>query len=248
MWYTDLVWAGVRLRPREHAAEELSHYSTGTADIEYAFPFLDAGEFGELEGIAHRGDFDLRSHMEGKLDPATRPLQVELGADGKPKWRGSGKDLSYRDDLTNERYIPHVIEPSAGADRGTLAFLCEAYHEDQAPDEKGQMQTRVVMKFHPRIAPVKAAVFPLVKKDGMPEVAQDIYRALKKHMVAFYDEKGAVGRRYRRQDEAGTPFCITVDGQTLQDKTVTIRDRDTLEQWRVKVDDVVSETQSRIDQ
>jgi glycyl-tRNA synthetase len=247
-WYTDLGLAGERLRLREHAAEELSHYSTGTADIEYAFPFLDQGEFGELEGIAHRGDFDLRSHMEGKLDPSTRPLQVELGGDGKPKWKGSGKDLSYRDDLTNERYVPHVIEPSAGADRGTLAFLCEAYQEDQAPDEKGQMQTRIVMKFHPRIAPVKAAVFPLVKKDGMPEIAQDIYRALKKQMVAFYDEKGAVGRRYRRQDEAGTPFCITVDGQTLQDKTVTIRDRDTLEQWRVKVDDVVGEIRSRIDQ
>jgi glycyl-tRNA synthetase len=246
-WYTDLGLSSKRLQLREHAAEELSHYSTGTADIEYAFPFLDKGEFGELEGIAHRGDFDLRSHMEGKLDPATRPLAVELGADGKPKWKGSGKDLSYRDDLTNERYIPHVIEPSAGADRGTLAFLCEAYHEDQAPDEKGQMQSRVVMKFHPRIAPVKVAVFPLVKKDGMPEVAQDIYRALKKHMVAFYDEKGAVGRRYRRQDEAGTPFCITVDGQTLQDKTVTIRDRDTLEQRRLKVDDVVSEVQRRIE-
>ncbi|MEX2140871.1 MAG: glycine--tRNA ligase [Pirellulales bacterium] len=245
-WYTDLGLASQRLRLREHAAEELSHYSTGTADIEYAFPFLDEGEFGELEGIAHRGDFDLRSHMEGKLDPAARPLAVELGSDGKPKWKGSGKDLTYRDDLTNERYTPHVIEPSAGADRGTLAFLCEAYHEDQAPDDKGQMQTRLVMRFHPRIAPVKAAVFPLVKKDGMPEIAQDIYRALKKHMVAFYDEKGAVGRRYRRQDEAGTPYCITVDGQTLQDKTVTIRDRDTLEQWRVNVNDVVSEIQNSI--
>jgi len=247
-WYTDLGLASDRLQLREHAAEELSHYSTGTADIEYAFPFLSEGEFGELEGVAHRGDFDLRSHMEGKLDPKTRPLQVELGSDGKPKWRGSGKDLSYRDDLTNERYIPHVIEPSAGADRGALAFLCEAYQEDRAPDDKGEMQSRVVMKFHPRIAPVKAAVFPLVKKDGMPEIAQDIYRALKRHMVAFYDEKGAVGRRYRRQDEAGTPYCVTVDGQTLQDKTVTIRDRDTLEQWRVKVDDVIGEIQRRIAQ
>jgi glycyl-tRNA synthetase len=247
-WYTDLGLASDRLQLREHAAEELSHYSTGTADIEYAFPFLSAGEFGELEGVAHRGDFDLRSHMEGKLDPKTRPLKVELAADGKAKWKGSGKDLSYRDDLTNERYIPHVIEPSAGADRGALAFLCEAYHEDQAPDDKGEMQSRIVMKFHPRIAPVKAAVFPLVKKDGMPEVAQDIYRALKKVMVAFYDEKGAVGRRYRRQDEAGTPYCVTVDGQTLQDKTVTIRDRDSLEQWRVKADDVVSEIQARIAQ
>jgi len=245
-WYLDLGLSRERLQMREHHADELSHYSTGTADIEYAFPFLPPGEFGELEGIAHRGDFDLRSHMEGKLDPATRPLQVELGPDGKPKWRGSGKDLSYRNELTNEKYIPHVIEPSAGADRGTLAFLCEAYHEDQAPDDKGEMQTRVVMKFHPRIAPIKAAVFPLVKKDGMPEIAQEIYRALKKHMVAYYDEKGAVGRRYRRQDEAGTPYCITVDGQTLQDRTVTIRDRDTLEQWRVKVDDVVDEIRKRI--
>jgi glycyl-tRNA synthetase len=246
-WYLDLGLSSERLQMREHHTEELSHYSCGTADIEYAFPFLPPGEFGELEGIAHRGDFDLRSHMEGKLDPNSKPeLKVELGPDGKPKWRGSGKDLSYRDELTNERFTPHVIEPSAGADRGTLAFLCEAYHEDQAPDEKGEMQTRVVMKLHPRIAPVKAAVFPLVKKDGMPEVAQDIYRALKKEMVAYYDEKGAVGRRYRRQDEAGTPYCITVDGQTLQDQTVTIRDRDTLEQWRVKVDDVVSEVQARV--
>ena len=126
--------------------------------------------------------------------------------------------------------MPHVIEPSAGADRGALAFLCEAYTEDEAPDEKGQMQTRTVMKLHPRLAPIKAAVFPLVKKDGMPEVAQEIYGELKQHMTVFYDEKGAVGRRYRRQDEAGTPFCITVDTETLSDKTVTIRDRDSLEQ------------------
>lgn len=245
-WYTDLGLAGARLRLREHHADELSHYSTGTADIEYAFPFLPEGDFGELEGIAHRGDFDLRSHMEGKLDPRTRPLQLELGPDGKPRHRGSGKDLSYRDDVTNQRYIPHVIEPSAGADRATLAFLCEAYTEDQAPDDSGQLQTRVVMKFHPRIAPIKAAVFPLVKKDGMPELAQDIYRALKRHCNVFYDEKGAIGRRYRRQDEAGTPYCITVDGQSLQDRTVTIRDRDSLQQWRVKVDDCVAEIRQRV--
>ena len=246
-WYTDLGLASERLQLREHHAEELSHYSTGTADIEYAFPFLPPGEFGELEGIAHRGDFDLRSHMEGKLDPNSKPeLKVELGPDGKPKWKGSGKDLTYRDDLTNERFTPHVIEPSAGADRGTLAFLCEAYHEDQAPDEKGEMQTRVVMKFHPRIAPIKAAVFPLVKKDGMPEIAQKIYRELKKHWNVFYDEKGAVGRRYRRQDEAGTPYCITVDSQTLADGTVTVRDRDSLKQWRVKADDIVNELAPRL--
>ena len=241
-WYTDLGLAGERLQLREHDAEELSHYSTGTADIEYAFPFLPAGEYGELEGIAHRGDFDLRSHMEGKLDEKTRPLEVQLGDDGKPKWRGSGKDLTYRDELTGEKFTPHVIEPSAGSDRATLAFLCEAYHEDEAPDEKGKMQKRTVMKFHPRLAPIKAAIFPLVKKDGMPEVAQRIYRDLKQAQIhVFYDEKGAVGRRYRRQDEVGTPYCITVDGETLKDGSVTIRDRDSLEQWRVKADDCVEE-------
>ena len=245
-WYVDLGLSGERLQLREHDADELSHYSTGTADIEYAFPFLDEGEFGELEGIAHRGDFDLRSHMEGKLDPKSCPLELELGEDGKPLWRGSGRDLSYRDAISGERYIPHVIEPSAGADRATLAFLCEAYHEDKAPDDKGNMQSRVVMRFHPRIAPVKAAVFPLVKKDGLPEVAQQIYASLKTHLSVFYDEKGAVGRRYRRQDEAGTPYCITVDGQTLVDGTVTIRDRDTLEQSRVPKQELLNELTQRM--
>jgi glycyl-tRNA synthetase len=245
-WYVDLGLSGERLQLREHDADELSHYSTGTADIEYAFPFLDEGEFGELEGIAHRGDFDLRSHMEGKLDPKSFPLELELGEDGKPLWRGSGRDLSYRDAISGERYIPHVIEPSAGADRATLAFLCEAYHEDEAPDDKGKMQSRVVMRFHPRIAPVKAAVFPLVKKDGLPEVAQQIYASLKTHLSVFYDEKGAVGRRYRRQDEAGTPYCITVDGQTLVDGTVTIRDRDTLEQSRVPKQELLNELTQRM--
>jgi len=246
-WYTDLGLSGQRLQLREHEQDELSHYSCGTADIEYAFPFLPEGEYGELEGIAHRGDFDLRSHSEGKLvKDEAGCLVVEQGPDGKPRHRGSGKDMSYRDDLSGERFIPHVIEPSAGADRAVLAFLCEAYCEDEAPDEKGKMQTRVVMKLHPRLAPIKAAVFPLVKKDGMPEKAQEIYRALKPHMNTFYDEKGAVGRRYRRQDEAGTPYCITVDGQTLQDDTVTIRDRDSLEQWRVKTSEVVDELRRRL--
>jgi len=246
-WYTGLGLASEKLRLRDHDPDELSHYSTGTADIEYAFPFLPRGEFGELEGVAHRGDFDLRSHMEGKLDPNSCPLTVERNEHGQPKWRGSGKDLTYRDETTNDRFTPHVIEPSAGADRATLAFLCEAYCEDEAPDEKGQMQTRTVMKFHPRLAPVKAAVFPLVKKDGMPEIAKDLYRELKKDVSVFYDEKGAIGRRYRRQDEAGTPFCVTIDGQTVQDQTVTIRDRDTLEQSRVKLADVPGELRRRIE-
>ncbi|MGE0607455.1 MAG: glycine--tRNA ligase [Pirellulales bacterium] len=264
-WYTDLGLSNERLRLREHDPDELSHYSTGTADIEYGFPFLPPGEFGELEGIAHRGDFDLRSHMEGKLDPKTRPLEVEKDADGKPKHRGSGKDFYYFDEeqwaraveggladtkenKRNEkyRYLPHVIEPSAGADRATLAFLCEAYCEDTAPDENGKPQTRTVLKLHPRLAPIKAAIFPLVKKDGMPEIAQKIYRELKQDFNVFYDEKGAVGRRYRRQDEVGTPYCITIDSQTLQDGTVTIRDRDTLKQWRIKADECQAEIKQRL--
>ena len=245
-WYKELGLSDELLIMREHHPEELAHYSVGTADIEYAFPFLPEGEYGELEGIAHRGDFDLRSHMEGKLDPNTNPMTVQLDENGKPKHKGSGRDLSYRDLETNDKFVPHVIEPSAGADRGALAFLCEAYTEDEAPDEKGKMQTRTVMKLHPRLAPIKAAIFPLVKKEGMPEIARDLYGELKQHMGAFYDEKGAVGKRYRRQDEVGTPYCITIDGDTLTDKTVTIRDRDSLEQTRVKIDDVVGEIQSRL--
>ncbi len=237
-WYVGLGLAGERLRLRDHSSEELSHYSCGTADIEYAFPFLPRGEFGELEGIAHRGDFDLRSHMEGKLVRKGSDLVVETGPDGKPRHRGSGKDLSYFDDQTRERYVPHVIEPSAGADRATLAFLCEAYTEDKVPDENGKLTERVVLKVHPRLAPFKAAIFPLVNKDGMPEIAQRLYRELKREFNLFYDDKGAVGRRYRRQDEAGTPYCFTIDGQTLQDNTVTIRDRDTLKQERLKLDEV----------
>jgi glycyl-tRNA synthetase len=241
-WYLDLGLPRERLQLREHHQEELSHYSIGTADIEYAFPFLPAGEFGELEGVAHRGDFDLRSHMEGKLDPNSKPkLKVELGEDGKPKYRGSGKDLSYFDDQTRERFVPHVIEPSAGADRATLAFLCEAYREDNVPDENGKPRERVYLKLHPRLAPLKAAVFPLVKKDGMPEIAEKIYRDLKKRFNVFYDLNGSVGKRYARQDEIGTPYCITVDGETLTNGTVTFRDRDTLKQWRVKADDCVNE-------
>ena len=246
-WYLDLGLAGDRLRLRDHEKAELSHYSCSTADIEYAFPFLPSGEFGELEGVAHRGDFDLRSHAEGKLVRQGDQFVVETDAEGKPRHRGSGKDLSYFDDQTKERFIPHVIEPSAGADRATLAFLCEAYREDEAPDEHGKPTKRLFMKLHPRLAPIKAAVFPLVKKDGMPEVAREIYKTLKPHFSVFYDEKSAVGRRYRRQDEVGTPFCITVDSQTLQDGTVTIRDRDTLRQWRVhKEDECLDELKTRL--
>jgi len=245
-WYLDLGLTEGRLRLREHDADELSHYSVGTADIEYAFPFLVDGEFGELEGIAHRGDFDLRSHMEGKLVRRDGQLVVESGADGKPRHRGSGKDLSYFDDISRERYVPHVIEPSAGADRAVLAFLCDAYHEDEVPDEEGKPRSRTVLRLHPRLAPVKAAILPLVKKDGMPEVAIDLYRRLKPHLACQYDEKGSVGRRYARQDEAGTPWCLTIDGETLSDRTVTLRDRDSLVQQRVPIDEVVGLLRDRL--
>ena len=211
-WYRDLGIKSEALRLREHGKEELSHYSQGTSDVEYLFPW----GWGELEGIAHRGDYDIQQHM-----------------------KFSGKDLSYFDDETKERFVPHVIEPSAGATRATLAFLCEAFAEDQAPNEKGQMETRTVLRLHPRLAPVKAAIFPLVKKDGMPERAHALHKELQKHFAVFYDEKGAVGRRYRRQDEAGTPFCLTIDGQTAQDQTVTIRDRDSMRQDRVALDKVL---------
>ncbi len=243
-WYTSLGIAAEHLILREHHKVELAHYSVGTADIEYEFPFLSEGEYGELEGVAHRGDFDLRSHMEGKLDS---DLNVELNEHGQPKHRGSGKDLSYFDDQARERFVPHVIEPSAGADRGTLAFLCEAYQQDEQPDDKGKMQSRTVLKLHPRLAPVKAAIFPLIKKEGMPEVAAKIYHEFREAGInAQYDQQGAIGRRYRRQDEIGTPFCITVDGQTADDQTVTLRDRDTLKQERIPINKVTEEIQSRL--
>jgi glycyl-tRNA synthetase len=213
-WYVDHGIKSDRLRLRDHDPDELAFYSTATADIEYSFPF----GVSELEGIAHRGDYDLSQHQ-----------------------KFSGKDLTYFDEEKKERYLPHVIEPSAGADRATLAFLCEAYEEDQVGGE-----TRTVLKFHPRFAPIKAAVFPLVKRDGMPEMAEKIYRDLKKQFNVFLDEKGAIGRRYRRQDEAGTPYCLTVDGQTLVDGTVTIRDRDSCQQKRIAVDAIAASLREAI--
>ena len=219
-WYVDLGLKSTKLRLRNHEKDELAHYARACADIEYEFPF----GISELEGVANRTDYDLTQHQ-----------------------KFSGKDMAYFDDQTKQRYIPYVIEPSGGVDRGVLAFLCEAYTEDQAPDENGQMQTRTVMKFHPRLAPVKVAVFPLVKKEGMPEIAEKIYRDCQAAgLSSFYDEKGAVGRRYRRQDEAGTPFCVTVDGQTLTDRTVTVRDRDSLSQDRIPADNVLAYVQDRL--
>jgi len=221
-WYVDLGLTSSKLRLRNHEPDELAHYARACADIEYEFPF----GLSELEGVANRTDFDLRQHQE---------------------FNTVGKDMTYFDDQTGQRYLPFVIEPSGGVDRAVLAFLCEAYTEDEAPDEKGKMKARTVMRLNPRLAPVKVAVFPLVKKEGMPEIARKIYRDCQSAGLAcFYDEKGAVGRRYRRQDEAGTPFCVTVDGQTLTDQTVTVRDRDSLTQDRIAADNVLAYVQDRL--
>ncbi len=232
-WYTGLGLTSSKLRLREHGRDELSHYSCGTSDIEYAFPFLAEGDFGELEGVAHRGDFDLRSHMEGKLVARDGKLVPDLDEQGRPKYKGSGRDLTYYDDERKERFIPHVIEPSAGADRGTLAFICEAYTVDES------RPSPELMRFHPRLAPIKAAVFPLVNKDGLPEIAEPIYRAVRKRWPAQYDAKASIGKRYARMDEAGTPYCFTIDGQTKEDGTVTVRDRDTGAQTRIDKSRVV---------
>jgi glycyl-tRNA synthetase len=236
-WYAQLGIKSDRLRPREQGKEELAHYSIGTTDIEYFFPFAEDPQ--ELEGVAHRGAYDLTQHA-----------------------KFSGKDLSYFDEDAWQRdkekypepkaaqeakskepyrFIPHVIEPSAGADRFTLAVLCEAYAEDELGGE-----ARTVMRFHPRLAPIKAAVLPLVNREGMPEKAHALYRELKNEFNVFYDDKGAIGRRYRRQDEAGTPFCFTIDGQTLQDNTVTIRERDTAQQGRLPLQGIAEELRKRL--
>lgn len=190
-------------------------YSKGTYDIEYDFPFGRQ----ELEGIAYRTDYDLKQHREA-----------------------SGKPLDYFDEESKQRFIPHVVEPSAGVDRTVLALLCDAYTEDEAPDEKGKMERRIVMRFHPRIAPIKCAVFPLLKNnEQLVSKTREIVATLRPHMNVFYDETGAIGRRYRRQDEAGTPFGITIDFETLGEKdsslrdTVTLRERDSMKQERVKV-------------
>ncbi len=206
-WYTDLGIRGAKLRMRPHAANELAHYAKACVDIEYEFPF----GWSELEGVANRTDFDLRRHAEY-----------------------SGKALEYFDTQTRERYVPYVIEPSAGVDRSLLTFLVDAFEE--VVTEKGE--TERFMRLHPRLAPIKVAIFPLVNKAGMPELARTVFESLRKRFRTFYDDGGAIGRRYRRQDEAGTPYCITVDGQSLEDKTVTVRYRDSREQPRVAIPDL----------
>jgi glycyl-tRNA synthetase len=213
-WYGELGLAPQKLRLYRHDHKELAHYAKDAFDVQYEFPF----GWKELEGIHNRTDYDLSRHQQH-----------------------SGKDLSYFDDETNERYVPYIIETSAGVDRTLLTCLVDAYREEEVRGEK-----RVVLKLHPRIAPMKAGVFPLVRRDGMPEVAHRIAHELRRHMPVFYDETGSIGRRYRRQDEAGTPFGITVDSQTLADETVTVRDRDTMQQERVSIGDLPSVLHKRL--
>ncbi len=204
-WYTSLNIKSDKLRPRQQEGDELAHYSKACTDIEYLFPFSE--ETQELEGVAHRGCYDLEAHGEAA--------------------KGKKNAFAVIDDTTKERYVPHVIEPSAGADRFTLATICEAYSYDE------NRASPEFMCFHPRLAPIKAAVFPLVAKDGMPEIAEPIYREIKKHYPAQYDAKQSIGKRYARMDEAGTPFCFTIDGQSKEDGTVTVRNRDDASQIRI---------------
>jgi glycyl-tRNA synthetase len=213
-WYTHLGIRPDHLRLRAHPTEELSHYSSATSDVEYLFPI----GWSELEGIANRGNFDLTQHAEH-----------------------SGQKLEYVDTATGERFVPHVIEPAAGADRAMLAFMVDAYDEDEIEGEK-----RTVLRLHPVLAPVKVAVLPLVRKDGQPELAADIYRELRDRVQAEYDEGGAIGRRYRRQDEIGTPWAVTVDHQSLEDNTVTLRDRDSLAQERIAIAELGDEIGRRL--
>jgi glycyl-tRNA synthetase len=214
-WYTSLGLDPENLRRFEHPKEKLSHYSKRTVDIEYNFPFRG---WSELEGIANRTDYDLKQHAEH-----------------------SGENLEYFDQASNERYYPYVIEPAAGPDRIMLAFLVDAYTEEEVNGEQ-----RTVLKLHPRLAPTKAAVFPLSKKEPVSTIARELYDELKGDYRLFYDDSGSIGRRYRRQDEAGTPFCVTVDFDTMDDKQVTIRDRDTLEQERVPIQSVRERLQKLI--
>lgn len=243
-WYLNLGIKKENLRFREHDPDELAHYAKGCVDVEYKFPF-GSGDWQELEGIANRTDYDLRQHQRGmrtlnRWFENDRDLsKVELADESEEYLKGP---LSYFDEEKKSRYIPYVIEPSAGVDRSTLAFLVDAYDEEEVRGE-----TRNLLRFHHSLAPVKAAVFPLVRKDGMPEIARKIYDDLKKHFSCFYDEKGAIGRRYRRQDEAGTPYCLTVDGQTLEDNTVTVRNRDSMEQVRVGTDQLKNFMQEKLD-
>ena len=243
-WYTDLGIRKENLRFREHDPDELAHYAKACVDVEYKFPF-GSGDWQELEGVANRTDFDLRQHQRGMrtlnswFENGGDLTKIELKEEAEEYLKGP---LSYFDEQSKSRYIPYVIEPSAGIDRSVLAFLVDAYDEEEVKGER-----RNLLRFHPALAPMKVAVFPLVKKDGMPEIAHNICDNLKKYFTCFYDQTGAVGRRYRRQDEAGTPFCVTVDGQTKEDNTVTVRDRDSMEQVRIAADQLLSHLREKLE-
>jgi glycyl-tRNA synthetase len=219
-WYLELGIRSTHLRLRAHERDELSHYASATSDVEYLFPI----GWSELEGIANRGDFDLRRHAEF-----------------------SGEKLEYFDQASGERYVPHVIEPAAGADRATLAFLVDAYDEELVEREgAGEGERRTVLRLHPRLAPVKAAVLPLVGKNGQPELAREVHQAVRRVAQSEYDDSGAIGRRYRRQDEIGTPFCLTIDHQSIADRTLTLRERDSLHQERLPIDGIAEEIAKRL--
>ena len=215
-WYTDLGLSKDNLRHYEHPREKLSHYSKRTVDIEYRFGF-SGRDFEELEGIANRTDFDLTQHS-----------------------KFSGQDLSYFDQAADERYMPYVIEPAAGLTRSLMAFLIDAYTEDEAPNTKGGVDKRTVLRLDPRLAPVKVAVLPLSRNAELSPKARDLATELRQHWNVEFDDSGAIGRRYRRQDEIGTPYCVTVDFDTLDDQAVTVRERDTMAQERIGLDHVVS--------
>ncbi|MGH2794727.1 MAG: glycine--tRNA ligase [Actinomycetota bacterium] len=219
-WYTRYGMREENLRLRDHEKDELSHYSKRTVDIEYAFPFTD---WGELEGIANRTDFDLKRHAEF-----------------------SGQDLTFFDQETNERYVPYVIEPAAGADRATLAFLIDAYAEEEAPAASGKTEKRTVLRLHKDLAPIKVAVLPLSRNEKLVPTAREVAGPLREHWMIDYDDAGSIGRRYRRQDEIGTPYCVTVDFDSLEDHAVTIRDRDTMKQDRIPIAELTDYLRERL--
>jgi glycyl-tRNA synthetase len=214
-WYIRYGIAPQKLRLRPHEKEELSHYSSGTTDVEFQFPW----GWGELEGIANRTDFDLRAHQEH-----------------------SGTSLEYFDQATGERYVPHVVEPAAGATRTMMAFLLASYDEDEVGGER-----RVVLRLHPRIAPYQVAVLPLSKKDTLTPLAREVLHRLQRHLMCEYDETQSIGRRYRRQDEIGTPYCVTVDFDSLEDQQVTVRERDSTDQTRLPIEGLVGYLLARLD-
>ncbi|MFF4234791.1 glycine--tRNA ligase [Actinomadura geliboluensis] len=215
-WYVDLGIRKENLRLFEHPQEKLSHYSKRTVDVEYRFDFVGS-EWGELEGIANRTDYDLTTHS-----------------------KASGADLSFFDQESGDRFTPYVIEPAAGVDRCTLTFMMDAYAEDEAPNAKGKMEKRAVMRLDRRLAPVKVAVLPLSRNADLSPKARDLAARLRKHWNVEFDDAGAIGRRYRRQDEIGTPFCVTVDFDTLEDDAVTVRERDSMSQERISIGQVES--------